>query len=177
MRAVPFLSPARWLAAAAAFALLATPAGAQSAPGIDNIDMRRQDVSYTEDALRAFNEMIARLGEAWRSGDPKRVAELYSLGTAVGLGEEGLIRSREALQRGLEGRIPEGSDLRFATADFVSWGDLMSGTGTYLLERQGGDPVVGSFSMTIRRELGRWKIRSLVLSPGIPPAPPREAGD
>jgi ketosteroid isomerase-like protein len=153
-------------------ALLLCTAGrahGQSVPGVDNVNWGGGNVSYTADALRAFNDMSARWSAAWKSGDAKRVSDLYSVGAAVSFSSGELVRGREAVFRLLSERLRNGADLRVAVSDFISSGDIMSATGPFVIEGgEGAALVTGTYSMTLRIENGRWRIRSQVFTPSLP---------
>jgi ketosteroid isomerase-like protein len=169
---------ARGLAFIAVPALLLVSAdagAAQSVPGVDNVTWQA-NVAYTADALRAFNDMSARWSAAWKDGDAKRVADLYSVAAAVAYSGDQSVRGRDAVLRLLTERLRRGTDVRLAVTDFVSSGDIMSAWGPFVIEGAGTELVTGTYSMTLRMENARWRIRSQVFTPAIPLAPAASAG-
>jgi ketosteroid isomerase-like protein len=172
------LSSPRGLAAATVIALATLSAGgaaAQSVPGVDNVNWGRGNVSYTADALRAYNDLTARWSAAWKDGDAKRVSDLYSVGAAVSYSGGELVRGREAVLQLLTQRLARGEDVRVAVTDFVSSGDIMSATGPFVIESENGALVSGTYAMTLRLEGGRWRIRSQVFTPSLPFGAPQAA--
>ena len=157
---------------AAALALSASESGAQSVPGVDNIDWTRQNVTFTADALRAYNQLVTQWSEAWRARDVKKISDLYSVGATVAFSGGELIRGREAVFRTLSTQLPSTSDMRVSATDFVSSGDVMSATGPYVFDAGDGELLTGTYSMTLRIESGRWRIRSQVFSPELPLSEP-----
>jgi ketosteroid isomerase-like protein len=161
----------RGLAAAAVLtAAVLTPgrAAAQSVPGVDNVNWGGGNVSYTADALRAYNDLTTRWSSAWKEGDAKRVSDLYSVGAAVSFSGGELVRGRDAVLSLLTSRLARGEDVRVAVTDIVSSGDIMSATGPFVIESENGALISGTYAMTLRLEGGRWRIRSQVFTPSLP---------
>jgi ketosteroid isomerase-like protein len=161
----------RLLPAVTGFALLTAGAvrgSAQSVPGVDNIDWNRQNVTFTADALRSFNDVVARWSTALRDGDAKKASDLYSLGATVAFTANEMVRGRDGVHRILATRVGDGIDIRVSATDIVSSGDVISATGPFVVETGEDDMVTGTYSMMLRLEQGRWRIRSQVFTPSIP---------
>jgi len=148
--------------------LLGAPAQAQTVPGVGGGGREAETGAFTAGALRAFNELVTRWSAAWRSGDAAKTAELYSVGAAVALRPDELVRGRDGVRQYLEARIPPGSDLRISATDFVSDGELISATGPFVLQGADQSVTTGTYSMTLRLERGGWHIRSQLFSPALP---------
>ena len=101
----------RWILPAAAL-VMASPALSQ-VPGQGGAVNwgGSQATDYSPQALQAFNDFVAQWGAAWRAGDARRVSGFYSVGAAVSLKEDEMVRGREEFQGG-GGPLPEVDRLR-----------------------------------------------------------------
>lgn len=163
---------------AAALSLLATSAaGAQTVPGVTDLDWGRQRAEYTSEALRALNQFVTEWTGAWKSGNPRAIARFYSLGASVAFPDGEVVRGEDGVRRYLTGKVEPGVELRTSVNDFVASEGLLSATGTFVMQREGEtEPETGTYMMVVRRETGRWRIRAQAFIPPPEEVPAEAAG-